>query len=161
MIGLPLAVAVLLLVGRFLFDEQGFSPLPRGDVAIDAAVAVSLTEGKGFWTPWERGTRYLPPEADEAFGFPADQHPPIWPAAGALIMRLFDCSSLRALEWASFLSHAAVLTLMVLLGLKMGLGRLAVLPALAWCVMGVGSAFSFNGSFFYFINNPKLHPYNK
>ncbi|MHC4946231.1 MAG: hypothetical protein ACYTG7_24730, partial [Planctomycetota bacterium] len=102
---LPLLAAVLLL-GLSILPEAPVAPqLPRGDVAIDAAVAESLADGKGFWTPWERGSLYRPVEEVDAFGFPADQHPPLWPLLGALIIRVIDTTPLRALEWASFAAH--------------------------------------------------------
>ena len=58
MAGLPLAAAVLLLLLKPAAPQDGARPLPRGDVAIDAAVAQSLASDRGFWTPWERGSPY-------------------------------------------------------------------------------------------------------
>jgi hypothetical protein len=67
---------------------------------------------------------------------------------GALIIRVFDTTPLRALEWASFAAHLVVLCLLVRLGRRLNLGRLAFLPALSWAVISLGSSFSFNGSLY-------------
>lgn len=148
---LPLAAAVLLLGAALLIEPDAFERLPRGDVGIDAAVAHSLKEGKGFWTPWERGSLHRPPPSEEAqagFGHPADQHPPLWPLAGAAFLALLDCEPVIALHWASFLVHLAVLTLLILAGQRLGLGAFAFLPALCYALISLGSAFSFNGSLY-------------
>lgn len=148
---LPLAAAVLLLGAALLIEPEASERLPRGDVAIDAAVAYSLVEGKGFWTPWERGSLFRPPLSEEApagFGHPADQHPPLWPLAGAAFLALLDCEPIIALHWASFTAHIVVLILLILAGRRLGLGAFAFLPALCYAVIGLGSAFSFNGSLY-------------
>jgi len=148
MILLPVAAAFTLLFMRPGADSDAFPRLPRGDIAIDAAVAHSLAAGDGFWTPWERGSSYRPPDDSSRFGHYADQHPPLWPLAGALLMDAFGMEPLDALEAASFLAHIAALMLMVWLGARMKLGRLAFLPPLLYTLLAAGSAFSLNGSLY-------------
>ena len=78
----PLTAALLLVC--FPSKERWGPGMPPGDVAIDAATAGSLIQGSGFWTPWERGSTFRPPPPEKGrFGHPADQHPPLWPLAGA------------------------------------------------------------------------------
>lgn len=179
---IPFVVAGLFLYLLGPEDKPGEERLPRGDVAIDAGVAACLAEGRGFWTPWERGTCYRVAESQtesqseprtspsaespaesqpdsqnpeiettkesKKFGHPADQHPPLWPLVGAGLIRLFDLSPLQAMEWGSFGAHLLVLALMIALGVRLKGGRWAVVPALAWALISVGSAFSFNASLY-------------
>ncbi|MFH1998115.1 MAG: hypothetical protein ABIK28_00475 [Planctomycetota bacterium] len=146
---LPFLAAGLFLYFGTLHGGMDEQRLPRGDVAIDAGVAASLARGLGFWTPWSRGTCYHLSETEtRECGHAADQHPPLWPLVGSALIRLFDASPLQALEWASFIAHLAVLWLIMRLGPRLGTGRWTFLPALAWALISVGSAFSFNASLY-------------
>lgn len=133
-----------MVIAWFLPGDQA-PRLPRGDVAIDAAVADSLARGHGFWTPWERGSLFRLQEDTGAFGFPADQHPPLWPLAGAALMRIFKLDPLAALEWMSLIAHLFTLGILVRIGRR---SEGSPWPALAWAIVGAGSAFSFNGSLY-------------
>ena len=145
----PLAAVLLLLC--FPPGERWGAGLPPGDVAIDAATAESLARGQGFWTPWERGSAFRPPPSRSGksrFGHPADQHPPLWPLAGAALARALGLAPYPALRWASFLAHIVLLLLVTAAARRMIPGPRAVLPGLFYALSSLGAAFSFNGSLY-------------
>ena len=150
----PPVASLLLLAAALMTGVRDAHPLPRGDVAIDAATAQSLVQGDGFLTPWARGSRFRSPlqedtgSREHAFGHRADQHGPLWPLAGAGLLLGTDLTPGEALAWASYLGHLATLLLVTAAGRRLGLGRLAVIPPLLYAVCAVGSAFSFNGSLY-------------
>lgn len=146
--GIPMVVAALLLAYALFSEQSPLNAPPRGDVTIDAATAESLAKGWGFLTPWERGSPFYPPIRTEQFGHPADQHPPLWPLLGAMVIKLFNVNGINALQWVSFLSHLLILFLLYLAALRCELKRLSVLPPLFYALCSLGAAYSFNGSLY-------------
>ncbi|MFN8523965.1 MAG: glycosyltransferase family 39 protein [Chloroflexota bacterium] len=59
---------------------------PHGDVAIDAAISQNIASGNGLMVPFV-DVRYYPTE-QFGFGYPLDQHPPIWPLVGGAFARV-------------------------------------------------------------------------
>lgn len=105
------ACALVLLVGVLLrLSACAAHDAPRGDVVLDVGVARSLAEGAGFASGFERAVqRALGDEAPPPDGH-ADQHPPLWPALGALLA----VTALEPFVALKLLSFAAGLLLVVI-----------------------------------------------
>src|SRR3954453_20073471 len=78
-------VAVLVLVtvlgGAWRLLSFGYNVWPHGDVVIDAAIAESVAWHGRLLVPIV-DVRYFPIDRF-GFGYPPDQHPPVWPLLGA------------------------------------------------------------------------------
>jgi 4-amino-4-deoxy-L-arabinose transferase-like glycosyltransferase len=61
---------------------------PRGDVLLDVGVARSLNAGDGFASGFERGTAMVRGTGEIPPQDRADQHPPLWPIVGAVLVGL-------------------------------------------------------------------------
>src|SRR5712691_10896852 len=75
-----------------------FNAWPHGDVLLDAAIVDSLVERGRLLVPLV-DVRYYPIERF-GFGYPPDQHPPLWPLLGTLLGALWR-DSYEALKLAS------------------------------------------------------------
>ena len=82
------AALVLLTVlgGLWRLASFRFNVWPHGDVVIDAAIAESVAWTGRLLVPFV-DVRYYPTERF-GFGYPLDQHPPLWPLLGAPLVWL-------------------------------------------------------------------------
>ena len=84
-----LAILFGVMLRVMAFDAHA---VPRGDVVLDVGVARSLAAGEGFGSGFERGLPKLVGPGGLAASLPpqdqADQHPPLWPLAGSLLVRM-------------------------------------------------------------------------
>jgi 4-amino-4-deoxy-L-arabinose transferase-like glycosyltransferase len=82
------AILVLLTVlgGLWRLASFRFNVWPHGDVVIDAAIAESVAWRGRLLVPFV-DVRYYPIERF-GFGYPPDQHPPLWPLLGAPLVWL-------------------------------------------------------------------------
>ena len=76
-----LLIFMTVLGGLWRLASFGFNAWPHGDVVIDAAIAESLAWRGQLVVPFV-DVRYYPIERF-GFGYPLDQHPPLWPLLGA------------------------------------------------------------------------------
>ena len=76
-----LLIFMTVLGGLWRLASFGFNAWPHGDVVIDAAIAESLAWRGQLLVPFV-DVRYYPIERF-GFGYPLDQHPPLWPLLGA------------------------------------------------------------------------------
>ena len=83
---MTLLVLVTVLGGLWRLASFRFNVWPHGDVVIDAAIAESVARTGRLLVPFV-DIRYYPIEPF-GFGYPPDQHPPIWPLLGAPLVWL-------------------------------------------------------------------------
>ena len=77
----PLILVLLtVLGGLWRLASFGFNAWPHGDVVIDAAISESVAWHGRLLVPFV-DVRYYPTERF-GFGYPLDQHPPLWPLLG-------------------------------------------------------------------------------
>jgi 4-amino-4-deoxy-L-arabinose transferase-like glycosyltransferase len=136
-----LVVTVLGAAWRLL--SFGYNVWPHGDVVIDAAIAESVAWQGRLLVPFV-DVRYYPIERF-GFGYPPDQHPPLWPLLGAPLVALAG-DGYAALKVASLLV-GIVCVPMTYLALRRRVGEA---PALLASGLVAGSYpmvdFSGNGS---------------
>jgi 4-amino-4-deoxy-L-arabinose transferase-like glycosyltransferase len=84
---IPLLLALITaLGGLWRVASFRFNVWPHGDVVIDAAIAESVAWAGRLLVPFI-DVRYYPIERF-GFGYPLDQHPPLWPLLGAALVWL-------------------------------------------------------------------------
>ncbi|MDP8924253.1 MAG: glycosyltransferase family 39 protein [Chloroflexota bacterium] len=144
-----LGVTALILLGLTLAGAAWrlaalvFNIWPHGDVVLDAAIAVSIARDGRLLVPMV-DVRYYPID-QFGFGYPPDQHPPLWPLLGALLVPVLG-SGYAALKVVSLLVGIALVPLTyAALRIRVGHG-----PALLAAALAAGSYpladFSGNGS---------------
>ncbi|MCC7106812.1 MAG: glycosyltransferase family 39 protein [Chloroflexi bacterium] len=125
-----LLVALLVLLGLApRAAAVGFNLWPHGDVVLDSAIADSVALQGRLLVPIV-DVRFYPIERF-GFGYPPDQHPPLWPLLGA-IGRLALGDSYLALRLWSLLAGLALVPAVYLCGRGL-VGRGAALLAAALC----------------------------
>ena len=102
LLGLTLAGAVWRLAAF------AFNVWPHGDVVLDAAIAESVARDGRLLVPMV-DVRYYPIDRF-GFGYPPDQHPPLWPLLGALLVPLVG-DGYAALKLVSLLVGVALVPL--------------------------------------------------
>ncbi|MCC7371134.1 MAG: glycosyltransferase family 39 protein [Chloroflexi bacterium] len=139
----PLVALVTVLGALWRLASVRFNVWPHGDVVIDAAIAESVAWQGRLLVPFV-DVRYYPSEPF-GFGYPPDQHPPLWPLLGALLVPLTD-DGYSALKVVSLLVGVALVPL-TFVGLRRHVGQPAALFAtvLAACSFPLAD-FSGNGS---------------
>ena len=70
-------IGALLRLAAFIFND-----LPHGDINLDYAAAWNLSTNGRLMLPFVAPRPY--PSAQLGFGFPYEQHPPLWPILGYL-----------------------------------------------------------------------------
>src|SRR5215212_5598976 len=75
-----------LLGGLWRLASFRFNVWPHGDIVIDAAIAESVASHGRLLVPFV-DVRYYP-TGQFGFGYPPDQHPPLWPLLGAPLVWL-------------------------------------------------------------------------
>ena len=116
---LVIALVVLTLIGgvwRLL--AYYYNIWPHGDVVIDAAIAESVAWRGRLLVPIV-DVRYYPIDRF-GFGYPPDQHPPLWPLLGAPLIWLLG-DSYSALKAVSLVVGIALIPL-TYLALRRGVG---------------------------------------
>jgi len=106
---------------------------PRGDVLLDVGTARSLAAGEGFGAGFTRGAFFDLFDTDSRVRDAADQHPPLWPLAGALLGPLAG-SAFGGLKLASWLLGVLLILLVAREADRLTEGWPAIpdgLPALA------------------------------
>ncbi len=83
---------------------------PRGDVVLDVGVTRSLVAGEGFASGFDRGTAFVIGDGPVPVQDHADQHGPLWPLIGAVLVPLAG-SPFAALKLAALLGALALLVL--------------------------------------------------
>jgi 4-amino-4-deoxy-L-arabinose transferase-like glycosyltransferase len=135
--------ALTVLGGVWRLASFGFNVWPHGDVVIDAAIAESVAWRGQLLVPFV-DVRYYPIDRF-GFGYPPDQHPPLWPLLGAPLVRLVG-DGYTALKLVSLLVGIALVPL-TYVGLRRHVGHG---PALFASALTAGSFalvdFSGNGS---------------
>jgi hypothetical protein len=84
--GTIVLVLLTVLGGLWRLASFRFNIWPHGDVVIDAAIAESVAWTGRLLVPFV-DVRYYPTERF-GFGYPLDQHPPLWPLLGAPLVWL-------------------------------------------------------------------------
>jgi 4-amino-4-deoxy-L-arabinose transferase-like glycosyltransferase len=139
------SILVLLTVlgGLWRLASFQFNVWPHGDVVIDAAISESVAWHGRLLVPFV-DVRYYPVERF-GFGYPLDQHPPLWPLLGAPLVWLTG-DGYAALKLVSLLVGTALIPL-AYLALRRHVGNG---PALFASALTAGSFplvdFSGNGS---------------
>jgi len=82
----PILVLLTVLGGLWRLASFGFNAWPHGDVVIDAAISESVAWHGRLLVPFV-DVRYYPTERF-GFGYPLDQHPPLWPLLGVPLIWL-------------------------------------------------------------------------
>jgi len=140
----PLLLALFTaLGGLWRAASFRFNIWPHGDVVIDAAIAENMAWTGRLLVPFV-DVRYYPVERF-GFGYPLDQHPPLWPLLGAALVWLTGDGYL-ALKLVSFVVGTALIPL-TYISLRRHVGRD---PALFASALTAGSFplvdFAGNGS---------------
>lgn len=139
----PLLFVLLLLACLPRLAAVGFNAWPHGDVLLDAAVVDSLAERGELKVPLVDVRFY--PIGRFGFGYPPDQHPPLWPLLGALV-RLGWGDSYEALKLVSLVAGILLLPAVYVCGRDL-FGRGPALFAAALCAISyLLIDFSGNGS---------------
>jgi 4-amino-4-deoxy-L-arabinose transferase-like glycosyltransferase len=105
-LGGPLFVLIMVLAIGPRLAAAGFNVWPHGDVLLDAAVADSLAERGVLMVPLVDARFY--PIGRFGFGYPPDQHPPLWSVLGAAV-RLVWADSYEALKLLSLVAGLLLL----------------------------------------------------
>ena len=141
--GAPILVLLTVLGGLWRLASFQFNAWPHGDVVIDAAIAESVAWTGQLLVPFV-DVRYYPTDRF-GFGYPLDQHPPLWPLLGVPLIWLTG-DGYVALKVVSLLVGTALIPL-TYVGLR---GRIGHAPALFATALTAGSFalvdFSGNGS---------------
>lgn len=104
-----LVLALLCLLGALpRAAALAFNLWPHGDVLLDAAIAESLAWRGALLVPLV-DVRYYP-IGEFGFGYPPDQHPPLWPLLGAALVPVLG-NGYAALKLWSYLCGLAVIPL--------------------------------------------------
>jgi 4-amino-4-deoxy-L-arabinose transferase-like glycosyltransferase len=136
-------VLLLLLALVPRLASIGFNAWPHGDVLLDAAVIDSLVEKGELKVPLVDVRFY--PTGRFGFGYPPDQHPPLWSVLGVPI-RLLWHDSYEALKLVSLLAGLLLLPAVYVCGRDL-FGRGAGLLAASLCAVSyLLIDFSGNGS---------------
>ncbi|MGE3912449.1 MAG: glycosyltransferase family 39 protein [Chloroflexota bacterium] len=122
-----LLLALTVLGGAWRLASVRFNIWPHGDVVIDAAIAESVAWRGQLLVPFV-DIRYFPIERF-GFGYPPDQHPPLWPLLGAALTT-FTGDGYVALKILSLLIGVALIPL-TYLALRRHIGGPAALYAAA------------------------------
>jgi 4-amino-4-deoxy-L-arabinose transferase-like glycosyltransferase len=102
-------LTILTLLGAaWRLASFGFNAWPHGDVVIDAAIAESVALRGRLLVPFV-DVRYYPIDRF-GFGYPPDQHPPLWPLLGAPLVWLVG-DGYTALKIVSLLIGTALIPL--------------------------------------------------
>ena len=104
----PLLLALTAAGAAWRLAAFAFNVWPHGDVVLDAAVAESVATRGALLVPIV-DVRYYPIDRF-GFGYPMDQHPPLWPLLGAPLALLTGDGYL-ALKLLSLLAGAALVPL--------------------------------------------------
>lgn len=99
-------ITVLGALARLL--SVRYNAWPHGDVILDAAIAESLATTGRLLVPII-DVRYYP-ISQFGFGYPPDQHPPLWPLLGALLTPIHQDGYVALKIW-SFLAGTALIPL--------------------------------------------------
>ena len=138
-----IVVLLTVLGGLWRLASFGFNAWPHGDVVIDAAIGENVAWHGRLLVPFV-DVRYYPIERF-GFGYPMDQHPPLWPLLGAPLVWLTG-DGYVALKLVSLLIGIGLIPL-TYLSLRRHIGPG---PALFACALTAGSFplvdFSGNGS---------------
>src|SRR5688572_1577252 len=101
-------VALTIVGGIWRLASVRFNVWPHGDVVIDAAIAESVAWTGRLLVPFV-DVRYFPIDRF-GFGYPPDQHPPLWPLLGAALVWLTG-DGYAALKLVSLTIGVAVIPL--------------------------------------------------
>jgi 4-amino-4-deoxy-L-arabinose transferase-like glycosyltransferase len=104
----PILVTLTVLGGLWRAASVRFNVWPHGDVVIDAAIAESVAWSGRLLVPFV-DVRYYPIDRF-GFGYPPDQHPPLWPLLGAALVWLVG-DGYTALKLVSLLIGVALIPL--------------------------------------------------
>src|SRR5215212_2695478 len=116
-----------LLGGLWRLASFRFNVWPHGDIVIDAAIAESVASHGRLLVPFV-DVRYYP-TGQFGFGYPPDQHPPLWPLLGAPLVWLAG-DGYTALKLVSLLVGIGLIPL-TYLALRRHVGRSPALFASA------------------------------
>lgn len=146
-LGLPIGLALVAITALGALPRilaARFNVWPHGDVVLDAAIAEALARRAQLLVPIV-DVRYYP-IGRFGFGYPPDQHPPLWPMLGALLTMPLGDNGYAALQVWSVLVGVLVIpfTYLAFQAALGGRGALwaAALVALSYLLVD----FSGNGS---------------